>query len=105
MMHIGKKIEAVFIDKGLKISVFADKLGTVRDNIYKIFKREDISTSLLLKISEILEHDFFKYYQLENNTENTQIEYLITENKLLKEQVDLQKRYIDSLEKLYKNKA
>ncbi len=98
-MHIGNEIEKIYNEKGIKIAVFAEKLGTVRDNIYKIFKREDISTSLLLKISEILEYDFFKFYTSQNNIDNTQMDYLINENKLLKEQVELQKKYIHSLEK------
>jgi predicted transcriptional regulator len=104
-MHIGKEIERVYNEKGLKIAIFAEKLGTFKDNIYKIFKREDISTSLLLKISEILEFDFFKFYTKHNNTDNTQIDYLITENKLLKDQVDLQKKYINSLEKNIKKNS
>jgi predicted transcriptional regulator len=47
-MHIGEKIKLVYEENGMKITDFAEKLNTVRDNIYKIFNREDISTALLL---------------------------------------------------------
>jgi predicted transcriptional regulator len=98
-MHIGEKIKAVYEENGIKITDFAEKLNTVRDNVYKIFNREDISTALLVKISEILEHDFFRYYRPDEYTESIQIEHLRKENKLLQEQLELQKKYIDSLEK------
>ena len=107
-MHIGKQIEAVFLQKGLKISVFASQLGTVRDNIYKIFKREDINTNQLLNISKVLGFDFFgDYSKLTNlnNTTNIQIEYLSNENKLLKEQLELQSKHIKALEKIIDRKS
>ena len=41
---------------------FARKLGCNRANAYKIFRRESIDTELLLKISVILQYNFFTYY-------------------------------------------
>lgn len=41
---------------------FANKLYCERTNVYSIFKRESIDTTLLLRISEILHHNFFDYY-------------------------------------------
>lgn len=41
---------------------FARKLGCNRTNAYKIFPRESIDTELLLKISVILQYNFFTYY-------------------------------------------
>lgn len=41
---------------------FARKLGCNRTNAYKIFKRTSIDTDLLMRISLILNHDFFAVY-------------------------------------------
>lgn len=62
MIHIGKIIKEKFDEQGLSVSWFAKELCCDRTNIYSIFKRESIDTSLLVKISTILKHDFFKYY-------------------------------------------
>jgi transcriptional regulator with XRE-family HTH domain len=59
---IGQKIKEVFEASGIKIGDFADKLGMVRQNVYRIFERTNIDTGLLIRISELLEHDFFQYY-------------------------------------------
>jgi transcriptional regulator with XRE-family HTH domain len=60
---IGPKIQEVFERKNIKLSDFADDLGTVRQNVYRIFKKKDLDTGLLIKVSEVLNHNFFKYYQ------------------------------------------
>lgn len=60
-MHIGHLIRSVF-DKQTKdhnINWFAAQLHCQRANIYKIFNRDNIDTSLLMKISKILDYDFF----------------------------------------------
>lgn len=62
MIHIGSIIKEKFDERSLSVSWFASQLCCDRTNIYSIFKRESIDTSLLVKISIILNHDFFKYY-------------------------------------------
>jgi transcriptional regulator with XRE-family HTH domain len=59
---IGQKIKEVFESSGIKVGDFADKLGMVRQNVYRIFERTHIDTGLLIRISQLLEHDFFQYY-------------------------------------------
>lgn len=44
---------------------FARKLGCNRTNAYKIFKRTSIDTDLLMRISQILNRDFFAVYSTE----------------------------------------
>ena len=63
MVHIGKKIEEVFYEQGRSPSWLAKQLCYDRTNIYSIFKRESIDSALLAKISKLLNHDFFQYYQ------------------------------------------
>lgn len=60
-MHIGAYIKEVF-DNGPKtwtVAWFARELNCDRRNIYNIFARQSIDTELLLRISKILQHNFF----------------------------------------------
>lgn len=60
MIHIGKRIETILREKERTVAWFARKLYCNRQNVYDIFKRESIDTTLLQRISAILEHNFFK---------------------------------------------
>jgi hypothetical protein len=58
-MYIGKLIEAEFNKQNRSVTWLARKLFCERTNVYSIFRRESIDTDLLMKLSVILEHDFF----------------------------------------------
>ena len=58
----------------MRLSVFAERLGTVRQNVYKIFQKSSINTDQLGKIGEILDYDFFQHFRKDGN-----IDYLIGE--------------------------
>lgn len=62
MIHIGKRIKEIFEKqpKTHNIKWFAEQLHCRRGNIYDIFNRATIDTELLLRISRILNHDFFE---------------------------------------------
>ena len=60
--HIGHLIEEEIRRQERTVSWFARKLCCDRTNIYKIFRRPTIDTEQLLRISQILHHDFFQYY-------------------------------------------
>lgn len=62
MIHIGQIIEAELHRQERSVTWFANKLYCDRTNIYKIFKRGSIDSDLLLRISNILSHNFFNYY-------------------------------------------
>ena len=61
-IEIGQKIKEIFDNRQIKLTDFADELGTVRQNVYRIFKKRHLDTGLLLKISQVLNHNFFQYY-------------------------------------------
>lgn len=65
-MNIGDEIRKLLREQGRTVTWFADQLCCSRMNVYKIFQRDSIETSLLFRISKILEHDLFydlsKYY-------------------------------------------
>lgn len=58
-MHVGKRIKSILDEQGRSASWLASKIPCERTNIYDVFKREDVSVSLLYKVSSILGHDFF----------------------------------------------
>lgn len=69
-IHIGKLIYSVMEEEGRAASWLAKKLHYDKSNIYRIFKNPTINTQLLLKISKLLKHDFFRHYSIiiqENN--------------------------------------
>ncbi len=58
-IHIGKLIKQVIEAKGIKVSWLAKMLCCSRSNIYKIYAKENIDVELLIRISRLLDHDFF----------------------------------------------
>lgn len=61
-IHIGRLIETAIRSQGLSASWVAAQLRCDRTNVYDIIHREYIDTQLLLRISLLLNVDFFKYY-------------------------------------------
>lgn len=62
MLHIGSIIESVIRSQGRSISWIAKELCYERTNLYNILHRESVDTQLLLKLSIILDFDFFKCF-------------------------------------------
>lgn len=62
MIHIGQKIKNIVEKKGMAKTELARRMNMTSSNVHKIFTRKTIDTGLLIKLSEILEYDFFKYY-------------------------------------------
>ncbi|MCU0418384.1 MAG: hypothetical protein MUC38_01905 [Cyclobacteriaceae bacterium] len=61
-VHIGKEIERVYQQSGMKLSEFARRINTSSRNVYSIFERAEIKTDQLLKIGEVLNYNFFSLY-------------------------------------------
>lgn len=59
-MHIGQRIKVVMAQKHHSVVWMAKQINCERTNVYNIFAREDINTSLLRQFCKILDHDFFK---------------------------------------------
>lgn len=70
-IHIGRLIKTELDRQGRKAQWFADQLCFERTNVYNIFRRQSIDADLLLRISQILQYDFFALYsQQVLNVEN-----------------------------------
>ena len=80
-VHIGKKIKEVTNRMGIKPTEFGKRINKSRETIYNIFTRRSIDTSLLEKISQVLNHDFFQYY----TPLKQEVEKLKEDNQLLRE--------------------
>ena len=66
-MHTGREIQDLMRKQGRTTVWLARQLGCARTYIYRIYERPSIDTFLLLRISKILEHDFFKEYSVALN--------------------------------------
>ena len=61
-VHIGKLIKQQMDEQGRRAVWLAKQLNCDRSNIYKIYRCKTIDASRLLKISQILQYDFFQHY-------------------------------------------
>ena len=61
-VHIGNLIKEELVKQERTVSWFARKLYCDRANVYNIFSRKSIDTDLLMRISRILNRDFFEFY-------------------------------------------
>ncbi len=103
MIHFGKKIKQLVREQNLNPEKFAESIGLKHRSLYDLYRRQNISTALLPKISAALNHDMFQYLYAGGNSpaekllnekitqlqlENTQLK---KENALLQEIVRLKK--------------
>ncbi len=105
-IEIGLKIKEIFDQRNIKLTDFADELGTVRQNVYRIFKKRHLDTGLLLKISQVLDHNFFQYYVNESPPadpeQQNQLRKLSDEATECQRQLELARKEIDYLRKIIK---
>lgn len=103
-VDIGQKIKEVFDAQNKKLTDFADELGTVRQNVYRIFKKQHLDTGLLLKISQVLNHNFFQYYVSNGSPAGTSDDLmkLASQAQDIEQQLILAKKEIDYLRKIIK---
>ena len=59
-LHIGHMIKAEMERQGRSASWLARAILCERSNVYKLFNRESIPVDQLIRISEILDHDFLQ---------------------------------------------
>ena len=57
-IHIGKLVKNFVKENHINSAELARKIGKTRQNIYDLYKRDDIEVKLLLTISDALNHNF-----------------------------------------------
>lgn len=60
--HIGKLIKEELARQGRSVRWLAEQVGCTRQNMHYLLGRSFIYTDVLLKISDALDCDFFKYF-------------------------------------------
>ena len=66
-IDIGQHIKEQLERQGKTTVWLARQLGCHRTNLYKIYEKRTIDTGILLRISKIMEYDFFHLYSDEIN--------------------------------------
>jgi len=92
--HIGEQIKSVLEKKGLSVTEFAKRINKSRENCYSIFLRKTIDTGLLMKISSVLEYDFFEQFSRNSHSNKGLIEQIQEEIQMLKDYNALLKRQV-----------
>lgn len=59
-IHLGNMIKRELKSQGRSVSWLARTIKMERSSIYKIFERNSLDVALLIKISIVMDHDFFK---------------------------------------------
>jgi len=57
-IHLGKLIQAFVKENNIRSADLAQKVGKTRQNIYDLYKRDDIEVKLFLAVSDALQHNF-----------------------------------------------
>jgi len=88
-IHIGKLIQTFVKENNINSAELARKIGKTRQNIYDLYKRDDIEVKLFLTISEALNHNFFEdIYSTKNNQNARDIDVVFdTLKKLVREKI------------------
>jgi hypothetical protein len=67
-MHIGEKVRARAKELRIGPTELGRLIKTSKQNVFGIFGRKSMDTDLLLRLSKVLEFDFFVYYYSSKNS-------------------------------------
>lgn len=65
------------MERSLTIKDFAEKINCERTTVYNIFERKSIDSELLIRISKVLDFDFYNQIYLNRKTNNFSKKVLI----------------------------
>lgn len=61
-IHIGRLIHEQLKQDQRSVSWLAREIHCTRNHVYKIFKKYSLDADLLLRISTVMQFNFFQYY-------------------------------------------
>ncbi len=61
-VHIGKIIKAKLKEQGRTSAWLAHQIPCTPNHLYKIYSKPNINTEMLVRISNLLEYNFFREY-------------------------------------------
>ena len=86
-IHLGKLIQSFVKKNNINSADLARKLGKTRQNVYDLYRRDDIDVKLFLAISDILQHDFIDELRSSNKSKsNLDLDSVFETLKLLVEE-------------------
>lgn len=70
--HVGSLIRTELVRQQRSVAWLADQLGILRPNCYRLLRATSLHTATLMRVSVVLQHDFFvdcsaHLYQLKNH--------------------------------------
>lgn len=74
MISIGQLIQSKLSENGKTVVWLSAQIPCSRQNLYKVFKKDCIDTEMLMRISQILEYDFFQVYSSEHRSRTGKLE-------------------------------
>lgn len=115
-MHLGEEIRRILAEKHISQAELGRRIHRSRSDVHHILNRESLDTALLAQVSLACSFNFFELLagllceqypdllttvskpqpdSLANGQLKTSLEHCQRENQLLREMVDLQKRFLD----------
>lgn len=64
-IHIGRLIQEQLKTDQRSVSWLAKQIPFTRNHLYKIFRKSSVDCALLLRISQAMQFNFFRYYAAE----------------------------------------
>ncbi len=64
-IHIGRLIQEQLKADQRSVSWLAKQIPCTRNHLYKIFRKPSVDCALLLRISQAMQFNFFRYYAAE----------------------------------------
>lgn len=64
-IHIGRLIQEQLKTDQRSVSWLAKQIPCTRNHLYKIFRKSSIDCAMLLRISQAMQFNFFRYYAAE----------------------------------------
>ena len=87
-IHIGKLVKNFVKENHINSAELARKIGKSRQNIYDLYKRDDIEVKLILAISEALNHNFINDICAQGTASETTVdEFMDALKQIVKERI------------------
>ncbi len=108
-IHIGNIIRKVVYDRRIRMGDLAQKMGMHQGSISRVLDSAAMQTTMVKKFCVVLDYDFFAHYSEElkvtkKETEKSECEKLLEENKNELEKVKLENVYLKEINELLKKK-
>lgn len=99
-IQIGTIIKKVMEEKRVSSTELASRLGVHPGSISRIFNYKHMHSSLLQKISQVLGHDFFKYFTQDIRVERSDAEKQMEQIRKEMDQLRKENGYLKQINEL-----